>query len=78
MVVDVFVAEGDGKETLGEEMLLGVGDENGMSRIVNDRIDSFRESEFLIDLLEEECSGVGGNLAAVEMDVDFFAVGRDD
>ena len=70
MVVDVFVAEGDGVDSLGDEVLLVVGDVKLVARIVDDLIDSFDESDGLVDVLEEEGSGVGGKFSAVEVDDD--------
>ena len=48
----------------------------GVTRIANERVDSFGQSEFLIDFLEKEHPGIGGELAAGDIDVDFlFLVG---
>jgi len=43
--------------------------------IVDELIDSFSQLDFLIDLLEQEDTGVGSEFSAVEVDVDFFLAG---
>jgi len=49
--------------------------------IVNDLIDSFGQLDFLIDLLEQEDTGVGSEFSVVEVDVDWvcpnlYGIGR--
>ena len=76
LIVDIFVAEGDGKNALGEKVALLMNGEARVAWIVNDLIDTFGELEFLIDFLEKDRPGIGGQLGAVEEDVDFFVLGR--
>ena len=72
MIVDVFVAERDGVNSLGDQVGLRMRDENRMPWVANDLIDSFDEFDFLIDRLEQENPRVGGAASALEVDVDFL------
>ena len=72
MIVDIFIGEGDGEESLGEEVLLLMVDVSWVAGIADDLIDSLGELDFLVDLLEEDDSRVGGKPSSVEVDVDFF------
>ena len=49
-----------------------MGDEQGVPWIMDDLIDAGDESDWVLDPLQEDGSGVGGESSAVEMDVDFF------
>jgi len=78
VIIDIFVTEGDGEDSLGEEIALLMYGELRIAGIVDDRIDLFDQLDSLFDLLEEECSCIGGEHSAVEVDADFFAVGWGD
>jgi len=72
LVVDIFVAEGDGKNALGEKVALLMMDVTLVTRIADNLADPFGELEFLIDFLEKDRPGIGGQFGAVEEDIDFF------
>ena len=78
VIIDIFVTEGDGEDSLGKEIALLMYGELRIAGIVDDRIDLFDQLDSLFDLLEEECSCIGGEHSAVEVDADFFAVGCGD
>ena len=75
MVVDVFVTEGDGVDSLDDEVVLRVGDVSLIARIVDDLIDTFGESDCLVGEGQEDGSGVGSEFTAVEVDVDGLHLG---
>ena len=75
LVVDIFVAEGDGKNALGEKVALLMMDVTLVTRIADNLADPFGELEFLIDFLEKDRPGIGGQFGAVEEDIDFFIFG---
>ena len=77
MIVDIFVSKGDGKKTLGKEVALLMNGEARVAWVVEDLMDTFEELEFLIDFLEKDRPGVGGQLGVVEENIDFlFLPGR--
>jgi len=78
MIVDVFVPEHDGVNSLGDEVGLLMRDENWMSGIADNLIDSFDEFDSLVDQLEKENPRVGGEASAIEVDGDFFVLVRPD
>ena len=78
MIIDIFVAEGDGENALCEEITLLMDGELRIAGIVDDRIDLFDQLDFLFDLFEEERSCIGSEHSAVEVDDDGFAFWRGD
>ena len=60
VIVEVFVAEGDGDDPLGDHGPLGVDDEDGMSGVGDGGVDGVEEAEAVVDLAEEQGAGVGG------------------
>ena len=69
MVINIFVAQSDGIDSLSEKITLLVGDVSGIAGIVNESSDGFGEFEFLVGLLEEEGStGIRGELFGSELD----------
>ena len=76
LIVDIFVSEGDGEDSLGDHVCLLMGDEQGVSWIIDDLIDAGDESDWVLAPLQEDGAGVGGEPSAVEMDVDFLGAGR--
>ena len=88
MIVDVFVAEGDkeaallrpatGEDALGDEIALLMNGVKRIAGIVNEGVDAFGETEFLIDLPKQNRPGVGGEPAPVEPDGDFLDFAQPD
>ena len=66
LIIDIFVTEGDGNDTLGEKVALLMNGEAGVARIVNDLADTLGELKFLIDFLGKDCPGVRGLFPAME------------
>ena len=74
MIVDVFVSERDGENSLDDEVFLRVRDEKRIPWIDDDLVDSFGKLGDSIDPLKKEHPRIRGKLSAVEVDVDFFVV----
>ena len=72
LIVDVFVTECDGEDALCDEVALLMAGVSGIAGIVDECVDALGESDFLIDTLQQDGSGVGGEFAAVEIDGDGF------
>ena len=74
MIVDVFVSERDGENSLDDEVFLLVRDEKRIPWIDDDLVNSSGKLEDSIDPLKEEHPRIRGEFSAVEVDVDFFVV----
>jgi len=75
VIIDIFVAEGDGEDSLGEEIALLMDGVLRIAGIVDGCIDLFDQLNILFDLLEEERSGIGCEHSAIEVDDDRFGFG---
>lgn len=73
VVVGVLVAEGDGEGSMQEEGVLVVSDLAGIAGVMEAGRDVANEADAAFDLLQEEDTGIGGNLAAIEGGDDGFA-----
>jgi hypothetical protein len=60
MVVEIFIARGEGDDPLGEHGLLVVEDQWQPARVRNGSIESVEESQSLADLSEQEDARIGG------------------
>ena len=67
MVVEVFVAQGNGRDSLGDHGFLIVDEEDGMSGIGDGGIDGVEEAGLLGHLAEQEGAGIGGESTAPEI-----------
>jgi len=67
MVVEVLVAQGDGRDPLGDHGVLVVDDECGISGVGDGGVEGIEEPEVVSDLAEQQGAGVGGEASAVEI-----------
>jgi hypothetical protein len=67
VVIEVFVAQGDGGDPLCEHRSLVVDDDREPSGIGDGVVEGVEEAEPVADLAEQEGAGVGGEPAAVEI-----------
>jgi hypothetical protein len=67
MVVEILVAQGDGRDSLGDHGFLIRDEEDGMSGIGDGRIDGVEETGLLGHLAEQEGAGIGGESAAAKI-----------
>lgn len=67
MIVEIFVAAGDGEDPLSEQGPLRMDNKSGLTGIGNDAIEGIDQSELLIGLPEQEGAGVGGEGSAREI-----------
>ena len=70
LVVEVFVAQGQGVDALPEEGALLVDDEEGVPGVGDDAVEGGGESEASVGLAEEQSPGVAGEGAAGEVGLD--------
>ena len=70
MVVEVLVAQGQGIDSLGEQLLDGVLDEVGVAVVGEAPGELADDAGEVLDLAEQECPTVGGDVAAVEVGQD--------
>jgi hypothetical protein len=71
VVVEVFAAGGERKDPLGEQPALGVGDAAGVAGIGNGVVEGVDQSELFISFAEEQNAGVGGDLTAREIGMNY-------
>lgn len=75
VIVEIFVASGDAKDALCEQGGLGMDDESRVSGIGNDTVEGSDETEVVIGFAKHECTGIGGDVAAGKVGVNFAAAG---
>ena len=73
MVVDVFVAERDPVDALGEQLLEPVFDEWLAAVVAEARGERPCEAALVVDLAQQQAAAVAGEEAAGEIDVDLTA-----
>ena len=80
VVVEIFVAQGDAEDPLGQKGSLLMDDHVWISRIRDTSVEGVDETEPLIDLPKQQAACIGGQFASVEVGVDFLAAkaGKDD
>ena len=66
MIVDVFVAECDGENALGDEITLLMNGIKRIAGIADEGVDAFGEAEFLVKLPKQNRPGIGCELPPVE------------
>ncbi len=71
VVVEVFIAQGQAVDPLGEQFFDGVLDEVGVAMIGEAAGELAEDAGDLLDLAEQQCPAVGGDVAAVEIGEDF-------
>ena len=69
-LLEVFVTECDGKNSLCQKVALLMDDANGVTRIGDDRTDAVGQSEMAVNFLQQHNSGIRGQLAAIKIDFD--------
>ena len=70
MVVEVLVAQGQGVDPLGEEVLQRVLDQLGVAMVGEAGGELADDAGELLDLAEQQGAAVGGDVAAVEVGED--------
>jgi hypothetical protein len=71
VVVEVFAASGEREDPLGEQPALGVCDEVGDAGVGNGVVDGVDQSELFVRPAEEQNAGVGGDLTAREIGMNY-------
>src|SRR5512135_2977913 len=66
----IFVAQGDGRDLLGQQVLLVVADQFGLAGVRQTVVAGLEQSEGSLDLAEEQGSGIGGEPSALEISED--------
>jgi hypothetical protein len=69
MVVEIFVAQGDGDNPLSEQGALVMDDESGITWVGNRRIEGAEESDLVGEFPEDERTTVCGQLSAQKIGV---------
>ena len=72
VVVEVFVAERDSEDSLGQHGLLIMLDSGGGTWIRNGLVHGFDQAGLLLDFAKQQYAGVRSNTSAVEIGFDFF------
>ena len=58
MVVEIFIPQGDPEDPLGQQGLLGMGDEERIAGIGNAAVQGIDQTQLAIDLPQQQGSGV--------------------
>lgn len=72
MVVEVFVAQSNAKNTLSQHRLLVMDYKERVARIGNATMYGIDKADTLVNFSKQHRTGVGGKAAAVEISVIFF------
>jgi hypothetical protein len=75
VVVAVFIAAGDGKDALGEELRQAVLDQQRVAPFARVRGQPAGQIQAQLDLAKQRQSAVGGNASAAESGDNFAATG---
>src|ERR1700728_1081840 len=75
VIVEVFVPSGDAKDALGQQCGLGMDGECGVTRIGNDLVEGGNETEIVVGFPKKERAGIGGDVAAGKVGVNFATAG---
>jgi hypothetical protein len=67
MVVEVFVAQGQAVDALGDEFLQGVFDEIGIAEICETGGELAKDAGELLGLPQQQGATIGGDVATVEV-----------
>ena len=67
MVVEVFIAQGDADDPLGEQGLLVMHDDREPAGVGDDAVEGVEEPESLLEFPEQEGTGIGGDPTALEI-----------
>jgi hypothetical protein len=73
MIVEILIASGDGKDALGQQSALGMGDAVGVAGIGDTAVQGVKQSQTFVGLAEQEHSGVGREGSAGEIGVEASA-----
>src|SRR5580658_3271861 len=75
VVVEIFVPGGDAEDALCQHGGLGMGNEFGVAGIGNDLIESGNETKIAVRFAKHERAGIGGDVAAGKVGVNFSSTG---
>ena len=73
-IVGVLVAAGDLEDSLRKHLADGMAGIAGMAAVVDDLGDLTNQAQPVFDFAKEQNAGIGGDLAAVEVDLDLFSL----
>jgi hypothetical protein len=66
MVIEILVAQGQGIDPLGDEMLKGVLDQLGVTMVDKACGELADDASEFLGLAEEQATAIGGDVAAIE------------
>ena len=74
MIVEVFVAKSDAKDSLSQHGFLLMDCIEGIAWVWDAIVDGVNQAEMFINLSQEQCTCIGDKAAAVEIGLNFLAL----
>jgi hypothetical protein len=73
MIVEVFIAQGDAQDTLGQHGSLGMDGIKGVAWVRDAAIDRIDQTEPLVYLSQQQCPGIRGEAATLEVGLNLLS-----